>query len=209
VVTRDLLCTLSTGDAEAVGEVHCAAFPKSVLTRLGKEAVCRYYAWLLEGPHELYAIGARRGRELVGFCFGGIAPMAMSGFLRLNKALLSRRLLVRPWLIVDPLFRDRFKRGLRALTRPEVTFDSDPPDAPKRPFDILSIGVKPRLQGTGIGKLLMAEAESTARRHGFHVMTLMVKINNKQAIDFYLALGWEKLMRNGVWYGNMEKWFNR
>ncbi|MBV8148643.1 MAG: GNAT family N-acetyltransferase [Candidatus Eremiobacteraeota bacterium] len=210
VETRDLLlCSLAAADLDDVASVHQAAFPKSILTKLGKEAVCRYYGWLLEGPHEIYALGVRQEGKLAGFCFGGIAPTAMSGFLRRNKALLTRKLAARPWLIADPLFRDRFKRAFQALSRRAVTFAAASPGAPKRPFDVLSIAVRPDVQGGGIGKRLMAGAETTALRNGFHVMTLMVHTDNRQAIDFYLAIGWEKLLMKGVWRGNMEKWLNR
>lgn len=34
-----------------VAGVHVAAFPSSALTRLGSEAVRRYYLWQIEGPH--------------------------------------------------------------------------------------------------------------------------------------------------------------
>jgi ribosomal protein S18 acetylase RimI-like enzyme len=204
-----LLRKLVAGDIDAVATIHCAAFPKSTITRLGKEVVYRYYVWLLEGPHELYAFGATLEHRLVGFCFGGIAPDAIPGFLRQNTGLLFRKLLVRPWLIADPLFRDRLSRGFRTLSRPSSTLQPPVQGAPKRPFDILSIAVRPELQGTGIGKRLMAETEKTALGNGFHVMTLMVNTDNKQAIDFYVAMGWEKNFMKGVWRGNMEKWFDR
>lgn len=204
-----VLRKLAAGDIDAVATIHCAAFPRSTITRLGKEVVHRYYVWLMQGPHETYALGATLGHKLVGFCFGGVAPHAIPGFLHQHKALLSRKLMARPWLMLDPLFRDRLRRGFRALSRPSVTLPSVVQGAPKRPFDILSIAVRPELQGTGIGKRLMIEAETTALRNGFHVMTLMVNTDNKQAIDFYVAMGWEKNFMKGMWRGNMEKWFNR
>ena len=86
-------------DLDAVAAVHCAAFPKSILTKIGREAVYRYYAWLMEGPHEMYTVGAIIENKLVGFFFGGIAPLAVPGFLRQNRALLARRFLLRPGLL--------------------------------------------------------------------------------------------------------------
>lgn len=210
MITGELaLVSLHTSDVDEVAAVHCAAFPKSVLTRLSKETVCRYYSWLLQGPHEMYALGVRVEGFLTGFCFGGIAPNAMPGFLRQNKGLLARKLVRRPWLIVDPMFRNRFKRALKSLTSKGVAVTAQRQGTPKRPFDILSIAVLPRMQGLGIGKHLMAEAQATALRNGFHVMTLVVRPDNRQAIDFYLAIGWERNYMKGGWRGNMEKWLNR
>jgi ribosomal protein S18 acetylase RimI-like enzyme len=205
--TRDrLVHALTLDDVDEVERVHRAAFPHAALTQLGKEAVCRYYRWLLTGPHEMYACGARVDGVLAGFCFGGIAPTAMPDFVRNNGVLLSRKLAMRPWLIVDPMFRHRLQRGFQALFRRRRVPLAPMPDGRKRPYDILSIAVHPDWQGEGIGRLLMLEAQATARQNGFHVMTLMVHTDNEQAIGFYESLGWRKLLMNGAWRGNMENW---
>jgi len=112
------------------------------------------------------------------------------------------RVLARPWLLGNPLFRDRLTHGLRVLRRAfsrSKTKPAAPPtaaaaQAPKKPpFDILSIAVDPDVQGTGVGKALMLHA------HG----------DNEQAIRFYEHLGWERCIQNGAWRGRMEKWFER
>ncbi len=199
---------LGLDDVEAVTSIHCKAFPRSALTQLGKKAVSRYYRWVLTGPHEIYAHGIRRGEVLAGFCFGGIAPNAMPGFLRNNKGLLASRLVVRPWLIVDPIFRDRLQRGIQTLFRTRRHSGAAAPvnTTLKRPYDILSIAIDPGYQGMGLGKILMERVKATARQNGFHVMTLMVNTDNGSAIAFYESIGWEKLLMKGVWRGNMENW---
>jgi len=195
---------------DSVAAVHAAAFPDSILTRLGKEAVCRYYLWLIEGPHETYAAGAFLDGDLAGLLFGGIAPDAIPGFLRANRGLLVKRLARRPWLVVDPVFRDRIASAVRSVTRPHRSAPVTAAQAArKRPFDVISVAVDPRVQGEGIGKRLMRYAEQIARQNGFHVMTLMVHVDNDQAIGFYESLGWQKLLRQGIWHGNMELWFER
>ena len=207
--TRQLVIRrLQRDDLEAVAAVHLGAFSTSILTKLGKEAVYRYYRWLLEGPHETYVIGASVDGELAGFLFGGIAPDAIPGFLRDNRWLLTKSLLRRPWMVRDPLFADRLGRTLRMLApKRAARATASPPNARKRPFDVISVAVDPRFQGEGIGKRLMGAAESLARSHGFHVMTLVVHGENHQAVGFYEALGWQKLHRGGRWSGNMELWF--
>lgn len=209
--TRQLILrSLTPPDIDAVAAVHAAAFPDSIMTKLGKEAVCRYYLWLLQGPHEIYALGAELDGRLAGFLFGGIAPEAIPGFMRTNRAMLLQRLALRPWLVADPLFRDRIGRAVRKALRPHRSAPVTPAQAArKRPFDVISVAVDPKAQGAGIGKRLMHEAESRARNNGFHVMTLMVHVDNRQAIGFYESLGWQKLLRGGAWGGNMEFWFER
>jgi ribosomal protein S18 acetylase RimI-like enzyme len=161
---------------------------------------------VLTGPHEIYAHGAFRDGRLVGFCFGGIAPTAMPGFLRQNTGLLAKRLVTHPWLVADPMFRHRLQRGLQALFARKTAVVQTPPSARKRPYDILSIAVDPAAQGLGIGRSLMERAQAAARQNGFQVMTLMVNTDNDQAIRFYESLGWERLLMKGVWRGNMENW---
>lgn len=203
------VATLGLDDVDSVAAIHCAAFPRSALTQLGKEAVSSYYRWVLTGPYEIYAHGIRSDKALAGFCFGGIAPTAMTGFLRRNSGLLASRLVTRPLLIVDPIFRHRLQRGIQTLLRAKRRSQPAAPvsTALKHPYDILSIAVNPSYQGMGFGKTLMEHAQTTARQNGFHVMTLMVNTDNEQAIAFYESMGWEKLLMKGVWRGNMEKWF--
>lgn len=202
---------LSTADVEQIVKIHCAAFPKAALTNLGTEAVTRYYLWQLEGPHdENFAFGVTRDGVLDGFCFGGIHPTAISGFLDKNKTFLAWHIAMRPWLIANPLFRDKVNNGLKLWKRMTRGSAKQKPASPqpqvKRPFDILSIAVHPEAQGLGLGQVMMAEAETVARRAGFHVMSLFVQPDNAQAIRFYEAGGWEKRTQQGVWRGVMEKW---
>jgi ribosomal protein S18 acetylase RimI-like enzyme len=205
--------SLDGSDLDAIAAIHCAAFPHSLLTKFGHDAVKRYYAWQLLGPQETYTIGTEREGELAGFCFGGVFPVAITGFLQRDAPRLLGRVLTRPRLITDLLSRKRVKNVVRALketlrarigpTAPGQTV------GPKRPFDILAIAVDPRFQGAGIGKALMREAEETAARNGFRVMTLMVATDNVQAVGFYERIGWEKALMNGAWRGNMVKWLKQ
>ncbi len=197
-------------DLDDVAAIHCAAFPKNAFTRLGCDAVRRYYAWQLEADHEAYAIAAFAGGAMAGYCFGGIVPSAIGGFLARNRGFIARRLAARPWLIADPLFAGWARKGARFLLAsrrtPGRTADAAP--AVKRPFDILAIAVHPSFQGYGAGKALMARARRIAAENGFHVMTLFVDPANDRAIGFYQSLGWEKLVKRDGWRGAMELWFD-
>jgi ribosomal protein S18 acetylase RimI-like enzyme len=201
------LDSLQTTHLDDVVQVHRAAFPRSAMTKLGSEAVKRYYLWQLVGPHEMYASGAWVGEELVGFCFGGIHPTAISGFLATNKHYLAWRLMTRPWLVTNPLFRDRLTQAVKILTgktKSAATAKPAAASAPvKRPYDILSIAVNPAYQGLGIGKKLLARATQQAEDNGFALMTLFVNRDNEQAIRFYERCGWSRSNYNGTWRGTM------
>lgn len=211
-----LIRNLEVRDLQGVSAVHMAAFPTSALTLLGKEAVRRYYEWLLLGPHDVVALGAFTDRELVGFCFGGRFHRAMSGFLRKNRPFLIWRVLMHPWLMANPTFHERFNSGLDTLRRsakPQsyVQFPAEYENqkrarrAVANCFAILSIAVHPRCQGLSLGKMLMKESEEVAGRRGFRKMSLTVHPDNQQAITFYERLNWKKFSKNGVWQGMMRK----
>src|SRR5688572_6450353 len=94
--------TLRTIDEQIlpfVAIVHTRAFPDSALTRLGVEAVRRYYEWQLHGPHEHHCVGLFYQNNLVGFAVGGKARGALAGFVKKNKWFLLGRIMVKPRLV--------------------------------------------------------------------------------------------------------------
>ncbi len=197
---------LAAGDLPAAAALHLRAFPDSALTALGRESVRRYYDWQLTGPHEAIALGAFVDGALAGFFFGGLFRGAMSGFLRRNRRHLALRVATHPWLLANPLFRERLTSGLRILRRFSQPAAAPGPAAPKpRLFGILSIAVDPRLHGRGIGARLMQEAEACARQRNFPEMQLTVSPENSQAIRFYEGLGWRKEPPGPAWTGEMRK----
>ncbi|CAN5273002.1 hypothetical protein BH11MYX1_BH11MYX1_45790 [soil metagenome] len=196
---------LHASDLRAVATLHDAAFPSSALSRLGTEAVRRYYLWLFEGPHQATNLGAFEDGSLVGFVFGGLFNGAMTGFLQQNRGYLARRVVTHPWLISTPLFRDRIALALRLLVARRTGAPAAVP-APRRGFGILAIAVRPEAQGTGVGKALMLRAEQVARTTGFDRMQLTVAKTNEQAIRFYEARGWTKVRDPaGAWTGAMTR----
>lgn len=195
-------------DLGEVERIHEAAFPNSAITRLSGEAVHRYYDWQLNGPHDQHAIGAFVEGNLAGFCFGGTFRGALSGYLRENRFFLARRVLVRPWLLTDPLFRDRLTRGAQALKRfgwRKSTSEPNQAEAPRSSFGILAIAVDPSCQGAGVGQALMREAETETRRRGLNQMNLSVSTANVQAIRFYERGGWQRTPEGETWEGKMIK----
>ena len=195
--------SLEVSDLPSIVLVHCAAFAGSGLTLLGAEAVRRYYLWQLTGPHDALALGAFRNDQLGGFCFGGLFRGAMTGFLRRNRMYLAARLLTRPWLMGNPIVRDRVRQaGLLLGSRPRPTSVAAS-HATTLSFGILSIAVDPTHRQHGIGRQLMQEMERHARARGFTRMNLSVEPANTGAVRFYERLGWAKVPAGEGWDGTM------
>ena len=201
-----LIQPIGEADLFQVATIHRAAFTDSALTKLGQTAVCRYYEWQLTGPHELTALGAYIDRQMIGFCFGGVFQGALSGFLEKNKRFLIGRVLTQPWLLLNPIFRDRVQSGTKRLRN---SVKRARPLLQPRPsstcFGILSLALDPGYQGLGVGRLLMTRAEEAAQRMNYSEMLLTVQPQNKQAVAFYERLQWQKVARNGEWSGEMRK----
>jgi ribosomal protein S18 acetylase RimI-like enzyme len=194
-------------DLPAVAAIHLDAFPTSALTKLGPDAVRRYYQWQLEGPHEVTALAALTDGRLAGFCFGGVFQGAMAGFLRKNRLFLMWRVVTHPWLLFNSLFRDRVGVAIHSarMQMHRAKRASGQKQRPAKRFGILSIGVDPAFQGMGVGTALMARAEDVARHNGFDAMDLTVDPENLQAVNFYTRLGWTKVVTAERWTGLMRK----
>lgn len=192
-----------------VTEIHLHAFQDRALSSLGKEAVRRYYEWLLTGPHDAIALGAFEGQNLIGYCFAGLFRGALSGFLRKNRWYLILQVLSRPWLLGNSLIRDRIKTAFKWLyTRAGRGKSSSPMrgDAPReKSFGVLAIAVDPFTQRKGVGQRLMEETEKIAQQRGFKKLNLSVATDNLKAISFYEKLGWRKVIEKDQWQGRMIK----
>lgn len=202
-----LIRNVSESDLLEITSIHMSAFPESALTKLGKEAVRRYYHWQLHGPHDCYAIAAYDVDQMLGFCFGGVFRGALVGFLQKNKQFLFWRVLLRPWLLFNEIFRDRLKtafRSLRIFPRKKKVIKTSIPSNPVKSFSILSIAVDPSIQTKGVGKMLMQTAELEAIHRGYDHMHLTVHPSNTNAVQFYLRVGWIK-KEEDPWSGGMFK----
>ena len=203
---------LTTVYLPVLATVHQTAFPDSAISRLGSEATRRYYDWLLTGPHpEAFRVGLFIEDELIGYCFGGHFNGAVSGYLQRNRTFLFWQIATHPWLIFNPLFRERLQQGIRLFR-----FLRQPPSPPvihwselvQPYFGILAIATHRDWQGQGVGKQLMAVAETEARARQCRHMRLSVHPSNDRAIRFYESLAWQKEIQNGQWGGVMFKKLN-
>jgi GNAT superfamily N-acetyltransferase len=200
---------ISQTDLINVAIVHRAAFPESSLTKLGLEAIRRYYDWQITGPHDCTAFGAFENGSLIGFAFGGVFRGSLSGFVRVNRWFLVSQVMCRPWLLINPIFWGQLKGVGRTFgekkKQPVSPTHRNPIEALEPPsFGLLAIAVHPRHQSKGVGRLLMQYCEETARHKGFTQARLTVHINNLNAVRFYEQQGWVKTPQNH-WQGRMIK----
>lgn len=206
------LVPLRVEDLPQVARTHVAGFTDSALTHLGTASVKRYYHWLMTGPHQCTAVGVWEQGRLAGFCYGGVFDASLGGFLKRNRLHLLGRLVLRPWLLANPVIRERMRFGyatLRRMARRKSALPSAPSasasEAKTPSFKVLSITVDPHYRGCGIGRMLMLEMERTARAQGYPLMELSVHTDNDTAIRFYEGLGWRKVVPKDQWHGLMSK----
>jgi ribosomal protein S18 acetylase RimI-like enzyme len=190
---------LLESDLVKVTHIHLVAFPMSALTRLGANAVERYYRWLLLGPHKALCIGAFMDGALAGFCFGGKFRGATSGFLQKNRWYLVGLVLTHPWLVLNPFFCQRLQEGLHGLRHAWQNTKATIEERRKKrnSFSLLAIATDPLLQKMGIGSALMSRAEIYAIEQNYQEMGLSVHTGNLPALGFYKSLGWRVKQEGG------------
>jgi ribosomal protein S18 acetylase RimI-like enzyme len=192
-------------DLADVARLHIEAFPGSVLGDLGEEAVRRNYLWQLTGPHDLTALVATDGGDLLGFLFGGVFRGSTIGFVKSERWFLARQVAHHPRILMRGVGWSRVVLALRLLARRTAPAQPEQPEAvPRRSLGVLAIAVDPAAQGRGVGRALMAEVTERARAQGFEAMHLTVHPANEQALAFYRSLGWSELPESdGRWVGRM------
>jgi len=206
---------ITTDDLNEIAAIHKASFDDRALSQLGISAIKRYYLWLLTGFPENYPIcGVSEDGQIAGFCFTGSYSGSFSGFLIHNRGFLIAKILMRPWLIFNPIIREQSALAIKTL-RSQIKIKNKNSQSPpktdqkkqktQKNFGILAIAVNPKFQRQGVGKYLMDAAEARAIEDGYTKMHLSVHPSNKSAIRFYENLGWQKMLSQGTWDGKMFK----
>lgn len=186
--------TLGGRDVVAMAELHARVFPDSVLTRLGTDALGRYYRWQVEGPHQVEAFGVRRQGRLLGLVVGGRFRGSMIGFVKHNSFFLAGRVARHPGLLVEERGRRAVRSGLRLLARRSARTRVERPErVPDRSFGLLLVAVDPEAQRSGLGRTLLEEAERRATLAGRERLHLTLDPTNWGAMAFYTELGWQRL----------------
>jgi ribosomal protein S18 acetylase RimI-like enzyme len=205
--------TLTLADLPSVARVHVLAFPNAAVSRLGQEAVRRFYATLMAGPPGTHGFGAFVNGQLAGYCFIGVRHELEPRFLRRNAVYLGWQLATHPWLLTYPLFRDRIGTAWRIVKRPfarrtpiALTARGDSvPESGGISRGIQYLVVAPEFHGKGLGEKLLLAGELYARDQGFTQIELSVFTDNHRAIRFYERMGWRRVPATGEWNGLMAK----
>lgn len=202
--------TMDHGDLAVVAALHRAAFPESLLSRLGVSLVTSYYEWQLQRgavSPAFRALVAERGGEVCGFVVGGRYQGATSGFVRRYCRVLALALLRNAHLLVSREVRQKLAAVAASLVKVAAgRVHSAPPPVAAAPavrsFGILALAVSPSRESAGVGRALMTEMTRAARELEFPRMNLTVNPGNARAIAFYERGGWQRHPDN-PWRGGM------
>lgn len=173
-----LVRPMQDADVPGVVDVHLAAFPGFFLSFLGPQFLRLFYREAVA----LKEIGlvATDGTTILGFVMGSAAPGRFFSLL-LRRRALAFALAAAPALLKRPRAAIRLARALAkpaAATRPSGT------------ASLLSLGVDPARQGSGLGKTLVRAFLAEARRRGIRSVDLTTdKVDNESTNRFYVGAG--------------------
>ena len=193
---------IKQSDLDEVAKIHISAFPDSLITKFGFEAVKKYYEWQFESPDEMYGFGAYVDGIMVGICFGGLTSMVLGGFLRKNRWLIIKRFLLKPWLLFDSELFPKLLRGFVLLVRFSLkrnVLKTKPNIKPDQKFGLMSTATLPTARKIGVGKALTRHFEQFARELNFKEMFLSINPKNANSIGMHEHIGWVK-------DGDLENW---
>lgn len=201
-----LIREIGVSEIDKIVDIHLEAFPNSAMTSLGGDTVRRFYAWILEGPHEIAPLGAFKEDQLIGYTIGGLFRGATGGFVRKNRSFLVGKVLRRPWLIRNELFKERLKLGLGILFRrgrpsPSTSENGAPYE---KQFGLLVTAVHPKHRGSSVFHLIK-RAEEIAVDRGFFEVTLSIDPKDHRLAQMYTWLGYEKYPDDKNWKGFFRK----
>jgi len=169
---------MASSDVVEVVSVHLEAFPGFFLSFLGPRFLKLFYGEAM--AIQEIAIVADEGGRCVGFAAGSAAPGAF------YRRLIRRRLIAFGMAALPAILRrpSVAVRVARALRRPS---DAQKPEGTAT---LMSLGVHPELQGTGIGKeLVRAFMEEASARRARRIDLTTDKLSNEPTNRFYKSLG--------------------
>lgn len=197
-------------DLPQVARCHCAAFPGSLATALGRKYVAQMLSWYLSSDKTfIFHIAGERG-EVAGYCGGMVSDGALGTGSASGMAQHSFRAAVwafatHPWVLWHPELRAKWPLLWKNLLmkwglRPKVHFSSEEKTARAQSpqVGLVVIGVDPKYQGKGFGSVLLQEFERVAVEvYGIGSLQLSVLSDNAQAIRAYERNGWRREREQG------------
>jgi ribosomal protein S18 acetylase RimI-like enzyme len=190
---QDDVCVRSVGtkDLEAIAEIHIAAFPNSLLTQFGVDAVVRNYRAHFESQGLVRAGGAAISGKLVGL-YIAVCDDTPRRFIRLRSSFLVRQAVRSPGLWCSKQLWSHAGFRLRQAVISLLALGVPANVRQISRFRIMVLAIHPEYQGLGLGSMLIADAEHAARGFGAKGMYLGVNKSNARAIRFYERNGWRR-----------------
>jgi ribosomal protein S18 acetylase RimI-like enzyme len=171
--------TAEAADVQKVVDVHLETFPGFFLSSLGRSFLRQFYAGLIELKSGVLLV-AEDGSDVVGFVGGADEQR---GFYRQLLRQRAVRFIVAalPAIIRRPSVVGRLIRGRRRAQG----HDDTPEGA-----CLMTIGVDPRVEGSGVGRLLVGSFEQALVERGSHGYCLTTDADGNQRTNrFYGRLG--------------------
>lgn len=193
-----LIKKTAINDLPNVVSCHKDAFPHALSTKLGNHFCSTMLSWYIVNERGIM-IHAEENGEIVGYTGGIIVkqpglPGAATSITQFSFNQFIRSFLIRPWLIFHPENLHRFQFILRnvklklGISKKQIAVPINTAFISR--WGLVVIGVRGRLQGKGVGSLLLNDFVDRAINDGVKEVTLSVKKKNKQAIAAYKKNGW-------------------
>lgn len=171
-------------DIQEIVDIHTLAFENYFLTKLGENFLTIYYKSVLESKNGFILGYFDDSMTLLGFA---ATTSKSSDF---NKNLIINNFISYCFLGLNLVFTKPMTiiRLMKNLKKTDGNFEDDGAYA-----ELLSIGINPRMQGQGLGKVLLIEVENYLRNQGVEVLSLTTDFyDNEQGIGFYSKMGYNK-----------------
>ena len=188
---------LTDADVAEAAELHRQVLDMEVLTRLGPGFMRVYYRAWLHSPGAISLAARDEDGALLGVLLGASDPalhvraMVRDHGVRL-ALVIAGQALIHPRLARDLVITRgrRYVRGLSRLVRARLSAQRGTAAPSGESLgEITHVLVRPDAQGRGVGRHLIDEAVSVARRAGVVEFTLVTP-PDMEARHFYERLGW-------------------
>lgn len=166
---------------EQVVTLHLECLPGSAFSRLGRETVSRFYAFVLRSGCEALFVEAGQGTR-------GAAVLSLEPFTLMRRFLFAN-LFSPAWLI---------SLSLRPLAvfrvASEIVFGSGVPDAVKGLPEVVQIFAAATARRKGVGSRLLGQVQARLEQEGrAHYFLKTGKTPGNRALEFYKARGFERI----------------
>ena len=166
-------------DLYELADCHVHSFPNSHYNKFGRKFLIKSLSWYISNYKQRSMIIINHENELAGYLTMKDSGDSQNFLLYMVLPLVAAA-------IFHPL------NFVRYILYPQIVslFKKDTMYIPNNSLELVSIGVRPRLRGVGLGDKLLSEFESIAHGRGFKTIFLSVKKENREAISFYEKNGW-------------------